>query len=253
FNNYLVNYSKPDFVEIRLGKNHIILQDFLDVTFSIDAVDDSIKTIMYNYQSKLSNDYIYLNNGMRYMGRDTFDKSKISEFNSSLTKYFRDRDKFNEYRFSNTSLSDFKRIVEICKEKNIEVKIFISPVHVIHWEVLYESGIWSIFENWKREIVKITPIWDFSNYNSITTEDISEEMENYWDSHHYSKEVGDLILNRLLSYQQESVPDDFGILMTPENVESHLVQIRNQRKLWVKGNPELVKLVKDLKQKVEDN
>ncbi|MGB3514194.1 MAG: hypothetical protein WBA93_34290, partial [Microcoleaceae cyanobacterium] len=41
FNNYLVNYSKPDFVEIRLGKNHIILQDFLDVTFSIDAVDDS--------------------------------------------------------------------------------------------------------------------------------------------------------------------------------------------------------------------
>lgn len=248
FNNYKLTNPKPDFVESRLGKKHLIWQDFLDVTFSIDALDDSIKTVFFNY--KPHNDSYYLDNGMRYNPQE---KVNTNKFKITLREYLDHKDKYNDYTFSAPGLNNLKKIIEICREKNIKVKIFISPAHVIHWEALYESGLWSIFEKWKREIVKITPIWDFSTYNSITTEDISEEMENYWDSHHYTKEVGDLILNRLFSYEEENIPDDFGILITPENVESHLAQIREQRKLWVKNNPQRVKLVKDLKQKVENN
>lgn len=71
-------------------------------------------------------------------------------------------------------------------------------------------------------------------------------MENYADSSHYAKPVGDLVLNRILGYQENKVPADFGILITPENIESHLAKIRADREEWVKNNPNELKLVQDL-------
>ncbi|NEQ87322.1 MAG: hypothetical protein F6K26_47080, partial [Moorea sp. SIO2I5] len=119
------------------------------------------------------------------------------------------------------------------------------------WESLRVSGLWPELEKWKSRLVEITAVWDFSGYNSITTEAIGEGMKNYWDSSHYREEVGDLILNRLFSYQSQTVPEDFGVLITPENVESHLGKIRNERESWAENNPDLVQLVEDLNPKSE--
>ena len=96
--------------------------------------------------------------------------------------------------------------------------------------------MWSDFENWKREIVAITPVWDFSGYNSITTEPVAKGMKNYLDSSHYSSEVGNLILNRLFNYQEETVTADFGILITQENIQSHLDLILVEQTSWSDKN-----------------
>ena len=72
-------------------------------------------------------------------------------------------------------------------------------------------------------------------------------MKNYIDAFHYRKNVGDLILNRLLHFNEKTVPNDFGFLMTPESVESHLTALRSQRIQWQKNNPQLVNLVQSLK------
>ncbi|NEN96582.1 MAG: hypothetical protein F6K50_13885, partial [Moorea sp. SIO3I7] len=154
-------------------------------------------------------------------------------------------------RLSASFLNDLQDIVDTCKEKGIELKVFISPSHATQWESLRVTRLWPVFEEWKRRLVEITPVWDFSGYNSITTEAISEEMKNYWDSSHYREEVGDLILNRLFSYQAHTVPEDFGVLITPDNVESHLGKVRNERESWAETNGDLVKLVEDLNQKSE--
>ncbi len=95
--------------------------------------------------------------------------------------------------------------------------------------------------------MKIAPVWSFSGYNSITTEPISENLKNYIDPSHYRSEVGDLVLNRILEYNDEKVPDDFGVLLTPENIESHIEQVRSDREAWAKKHPDEVKLVEDLK------
>jgi hypothetical protein len=52
-----------------------------------------------------------------------------------------------------------------------------------------------------------------------------------------------LVLNRLFDYQSGTVPDDFGILITSDNIESHLAQIRSQREVWAAQNPEVVEMV----------
>ncbi|GFZ91240.1 hypothetical protein [Okeania sp. KiyG1] len=75
----------------------------------------------------------------------------------------------------------------MCQENNIKLILFISPSHATQWEAIRATGEWSTFEEWKREVVKITPVFDFSGYNTITTEPIHNDMENYRDNSHYTK------------------------------------------------------------------
>jgi hypothetical protein len=71
-------------------------------------------------------------------------------------------------------------------------------------------------------------------------------MKYYLDSSHYRKETGDLILNRLLSSKENTVPDNFGVLITAENIEAHFAKIRSDREKWLKTSPD-AKIVQDIK------
>jgi hypothetical protein len=86
------------------------------------------------------------------------------------------------------------------------------------------------FENWKSKLPQEIPVWDFSGHNTITLEPIQDVMENYVDNFHYTKLVGDLILNRILSYKDNEVPADFSVLVTKENLEFHLAKIRADKR-----------------------
>jgi hypothetical protein len=248
FNSSLKNGSA--FLESRLEKPDLIPQDIVNATLSLDALEASKETIIdsfNNSQQKTSKDD-YRNNGFT-PDRSTENSPTLWRLKSGLNYYFK---LHSDHHLSDKYLSDFQKIVELCKQHDIILKVFISPAHATQWEAIRATGRWASFEQWKREIVKIVPVWDFSGYNSITGEKIIDPMKNYADNSHYRQEIGDLILNRLLSYQQEIVPDDFGVLLTSENIEFHLAIIRNERELWVKNNPDAIKLVQDIKQKNED-
>lgn len=237
------NTNQPDFSEDRLEKQNITLQDATSAIFSLDAVDSSIKTIMASIrepEKEVSN----LNGFMPYQ-HINLDKAVTEwRFQNSIRIYLKLHPKYN---FSTKYLSDFKAIVDICKQHGITLKVFISPAHATDEETIRATGDGPTLETWKREIAKIVPFRDFSGYNSITTEPIGGHMRNYADSSHYREEIGNLVLNRILSYQEKRVPEDFGVLITPTNIEEHLAKIRADREEWVKNNPEAVNLVQDLK------
>jgi hypothetical protein len=169
-------------------------------------------------------------------------------FKSGIELYYR---LHSTYELSDEYLDNFKKIVEICQKKNIDLKIFISPSHAIDLEAIRATGRWEVYERWLREVVKITPVWDFYGYNSITTEPISNNMKNYADNSHYTKEIGDLVLDKILNFQAKKVPQDFGILLTPENVEVQIQKLRRDRALWVEKNPQEAELAVKLKQKFD--
>lgn len=89
------------------------------------------------------------------------------------------------------------------------------------------------------------PVWDFGVYNYIIEEEVpSIDDENakirwYWDASHYSKEVGDLILDKIfgMTSDDDNIPDNFGVLLTSENIEQHLQQVRQDRDLYRKTHP----------------
>lgn len=78
----------------------------------------------------------------------------------------------------------FRQMVRDAYAHNVDMRVVISPSHARIWEVLYAGGMWQTWEDWKRALLQIAqeeaqregkqpyPLWDFSGYNSITTEEI---------------------------------------------------------------------------------
>ena len=244
FNSDLDN--QPTFLDARLGKRHLIIQDFINVVFSIDAFDSSKETLLASKKEPYQDDG-YGENGFQPNRKADNGETKW-RFEQSIKLYF---ELHSDYDFSPQYFADFKEVVKLCEEHNIDLKVFISPSHATQWESIQVTGRWEVFEEWKRKLVAVTPVWDFSGYNSVTQENIKERMDNYVDNSHYTKPIGDLILNRIFGYEEEQVPEDFGVLLTEENIDINLAKIRQERKEWLKNNPDELKLVQNLKQQQE--
>lgn len=248
FNGY--RDKKPGFRESRLGTTKLTLQDAFEAMLSLNALTSSLDTINSNKRDPNAVGYFYPD-GRRdakyYIQYIYQNKPREVVFKTTLQDFLTKPDFYKTYQLSSSRLNDLKTIIATCEQRGINLKIFISPSHATEWEAIRVAGLWLVFEQWKWEVANMAPIWDFSGYNSITTEPISNKMKNYIDNSHYRKEVGDLVLNRMFHYQEESVPADFGVLLTPANVESHLEKIRADREAWAKNHPDVVQFVEDLK------
>ena len=123
------------------------------------------------------------------------------------------------------------------------------------------------WEQWKRQLVALNEsvaaeqgkspfaLWDFSGYNDYTTEvvpalgDTETQMQWYWESSHYKKELGDLVLDRTFSYKhpERKIVKGFGALLNSENIETHLQKLREDRQQWRVLHPEDVVEIEALK------
>ena len=238
-----LHQESSGFSEKRLEKKHLTIKDAIDSTLSLQALAASYETIKFNQKNPEVK--TYTPQGRLYPRLIDMDNNATQyRFAQSLGVYF---NSFPQYKLSKKSLDNLQKIVDLCKKHNIDLKIFISPVHATRLETIYGAGHWEMYEEMKREIVKIAPVWDFSGYHEITTEQIDNNMRNYIDDSHYRKEIGDLVINRILSTSNETVPKDFGILVDRDNIETHLQQIRLDRQVWQKEHPEEVNLVEKIK------
>jgi hypothetical protein len=148
----------------------------------------------------------------------------------------------------------------------VDLRIFIAPEHAHQLEITAAIGEWASLENAKRALVQLLaddaarhpeappiPLWDFSGYSSVTTEDLPKsgsraEMKFYWDSSHFKDIVGDFVLDRLfgLSGPQRGVPPDFGVRLTPATIELTLAQLRADQVTYRRGHPEDVVWIRSL-------
>jgi hypothetical protein len=147
-------------------------------------------------------------------------------------------------------MAELRHIVRASRAHGVELQLFISPVHARQLEVAWGLGLWSTAEEWKRALVRMLeeearetakqpfPLWDFSGYNSITTEsvppleDSTARMKWYWESSHYRSETGDLVLNRIFGVGANPYAD-FGVMINHANLESYLAHVRTTRQTYV--------------------
>jgi hypothetical protein len=151
------------------------------------------------------------------------------------------------------SLNSFRKLVRFARDKRIDLYLFISPTHARSMEELRLLGRWGTFEEWKRSLVAIlaeenarspslppTPLWDFSGYNSVTTEPVPTadsgvmQMRGYWELSHYRKQIGDMVLDRIFDHSKppHPIPEDFGRLLTPENIDRQLRETEDAGALY---------------------
>ncbi len=163
------------------------------------------------------------------------------------TKYYADMS------LSDEVFTDLEAIISLCANQGIDLHLYINPAHAnLDGEGLRALGKWGMFEEWKRRLTTMAyhydvPLWDFSGYNSVTTEPVSRAMKFYWDSSHFTETVSDWIIQRLFNVD-ETVPSDFGFRLIPQTIEAHLELIRTNREQYFRRNqPELEALQTEYK------
>ncbi len=253
-------------------------------TLSRSAIDDTLETLKADESAAIQE--INPETGMRLFSiggkrietrelqsntkKTGSDQGALKSFNAMEELYLRHvylAGAKREFAFENpdsgnSSLQEFRRIVQLCRQHEIDCNFFISPPHARQMEVIRAIGLWPLFEQWKRELVailqeegmeKLFPLWDFSGYNSITTKDVPKDsrMREYLDSTHYSPFVGDMVLARVLGEGEitPQPPPDFGVRLTTDTVDDALEKDRARQAAYHRSNPQDVRDIEALAEK----
>lgn len=113
-----------------------------------------------------------------------------------------------------------KPVLEALKKDNPNTRfiIFTTPSSDLLFQLLVKQGRFGDYERWIRDCVESNgEVYNFMYPNSITT-----DLNNYFDASHFYPPIGTLIAHRISGYKDENIPEDFGVQVTPENLDQHL-------------------------------
>lgn len=248
FNEYRPN--TVNFSEDRLSTQYYTKNDLLSNLLTYQATKDSIHVLFDNISDKdIYTNKILLNDGSHYENELLLKHKELlasgrNRFYEHLNEHLQNETVLKNYKLSTNRLDDLKYIINSCRENNIEFIIFIHPVHAIQLEGINKAGLWEEFEEWKKEIVKLSPVWDFTGYNQITTSSPTN-FDTYLDQSHYRKWVGNLIMDRILLTKENPSPE-FGTYITNENIYESLKELKLKRIDWEKRNPNILRIINEL-------
>ncbi len=252
---------KPDGAQVT-EPSALILQTLKDrgaTLLSMDSLFSSMRTVAEQNDPTRAN---HQANGLNVMTRSS--DAVIQKKGHRFAFQTKNHEYLNKYlaqglefylpgTHESPTLHYLRTLVATCRRDHIDLRLYIQPNHAYLLETFKIRGLWPTMDQWKRELVSILaedaaahpkekpfPLWDFSGYNTITTEtipvrgDTTTKMKWYWEGSHYKKELGDQILDRIFNYQsiERKVPQDFGILLTPDNLETHLASIRQKQQVY---------------------
>lgn len=229
--NHTINSNDPI-------NSYISFNDFFKLFLSYDTFKRSLSTV--NYNLKTPNSPIFDNNGLRIKSshHNSYDLA-MAEVEGVLKKN-------RVYSLDTTRLKALEEIVRICKKNNIKLVVFVSPLNFAQIHGIYLTNNFENYLNWRKEISKITPFYDFSLENQVTFESIKPKMRYYFDSHHYTIEVGRMILDKIFKYNKTSSLNDFGIVITSNIIDKYNKELSLQYKNWVSKNKTIVKEINSL-------
>lgn len=120
----------------------------------------------------------------------------------------------NEY---NINMEYFKKMVDLCKQYNVNYKIFTTAIHNKQLNIIKEVEKTEEYYSWKEELSKITPYWDFMYNHTITNND-----DIFIDTSHIKHNFLYNYLSKLFDDKNINVPKDFGVYVNDKNIKEHL-------------------------------
>jgi len=228
-----------DFKQSRLEKRQTDQTDIRDALLSLDAVRESMACLSKNMHGATHDEDYYLPSGQRNP-LNMLTAAPAKRWSVSLGG--KETAHTEPLRYNKQLLKNVHDIVDVCKQKNIDLHVFISPAHYLDSEAIRSAGNWLDSMQWKRDLVQIVPFWDFSGYNSITTEPISQRMQNYIDALHYTPRVGSSILQTV--FGKSDSKNAFGTYCTTSNIDTVIQQDENAHSAWSNSRPEALEDLK---------
>ena len=161
--------------------------------------------------------------------RSQFNGVDAAYLNSAYKPMLDRRAELERVGFDHSALTDMLRTAA---RFDLELHVFIPPGHARQAEVVRFLGLEPLFPQWLRELACVVAstesgkrsvrLWDFSGYNSVTTEPIppfssKDRMQWYRDSVHFSRRTGRAIVDTVLGFPPSELGKDqtFGVQVTP--------------------------------------
>lgn len=140
-------------------------------------------------------------------------------------------------------------LLALAREHRMAVVLAVQPAHVSRLELLDRLGYWSDYERWKRELTALVAragrdqevaLWDFGGYEAEAQERVPQQgtrarMRWFWDPVHYSTALGEKMVARMFDPQSSS---QYGVRLTPANIEEHLARVRVDRNAFRAAMPD---------------
>ena len=129
---------------------------------------------------------------------------------------------------------EFGKLATDYKQVNDQIYSQSQEIKTLHGEIQFaknKKDVVLFVEKIAKEQEK-NPyrIMHFSIYHELTAETVptnpKEKMKYHWEASHYKKELGDIVLDRLLNI---SPYKDFGVELNSENIDSHIQKLRDDR------------------------
>lgn len=207
------------FTPDRLFKESITIKDIKNTLISFRALINACQTLLYSALS------LEKENPILQLGEKEYLKTMLAN-----------EENYKNFTVSEEKVQKFQSLVAICKQKDIDLKVFICPVKAMYWDFYFNNDLWRHVEELKKQLCAIHPIWDFSGFNPITTETLKCDESLYFECSHFTPYTGSLLLQRM--FGAPSQIDDIGYLLTPDNFEEVSKAIHQQRLLWLSKTSE---------------
>lgn len=215
----LNNYRIENFEEI---KNRYVsykkeLEKHKNIYASLINMDITKKSIQHLKNIYRHKDYNYIEN---------YENKHKYKINSDVIIHgVNGKQKKSSY--SNYTLYSDETIMDLAKIAD-EDDVFVILPKYIAWYKMFQkyNNIEDKYFTGIKLLVKTTKakVWIFYGYNSIT-KDSKNFDTNGW---HFKPKISNLIFSKIYNNPMKNMPEDFGRLLTKENVDSVLVNLKNK-------------------------
>jgi len=226
-----------------------VWQDYFTATLTIDAVADSVLTLVDQDKRTSAtmtplgfnprNEYLLFTQRSGYRGLfDQRNRAYQIVYSRAPKPDFTEAQRIANFRY-------LQAIMAVAAQNKIPLTIFTYPYHSDYLEMLHRLGLWQSFEGWKRALVEVTEeprrkdgvrVFDFADYNEMTTErvppsgDTRSEMRWYWEAGHFKSALGDELVKVMFGNGTK-----LGYVLTTDNIEGVLATIRTNRDAFMRS------------------
>jgi hypothetical protein len=194
-------------------------KDYLKSLFSLDALISSVKTVMLQSHTAPDRDAAGFNpardfeEAVRVEGPQALFGQKMSDLRAKYSKPWYLKDPNGHL---NPAFEDLDQFLSIVEERGIKVYLFTNPFHEDYWDLFRTQGHMPAYEDWMRSMEELVQrhrgsgnveFWDFSVDSSYVHEPVPEggvksgPLQWFWEPAHYRRQLGDLMVDAMLSEQ----------------------------------------------------
>ena len=193
---------------------YLDFQELITLLFSFKTTKDSVRTVFSQSVPPYYSELGYIS--------DPFGQRALTDYNAvfqrSRNTYINLLDGFSEiYPDGTSSIEEFRKVVQLAYNANIDLLMFHSPTHAFFQKGLEESGLDIDYARIKDSLDLVLQeeaekhgrpafrILDYSDEVIRNEEDIlqiiTERMQYWYDSYHFSSRYGNEIVNDLIGAQ----------------------------------------------------